>query len=490
MREVTVEPLTQSITQGGTASITIHPKEGYGVEKVATSDGVDLSSKLSETKATLKLQHVNEDIDVVVKFKEVDVLYDVTAEVVNNSGGTISPAETKVSKTKSADFHIYPDKGMRLKSLMLTRDGGKNWDDVTKSVSGGVYTLRDVTSACTLSAEFEEDSTKVPEDVIYTVTPSVKGEGGSISPSTPTYVKAGDYQTFTFLADKTHAVGTVNVDGNPVIVNGSSFTVGPVAKNMEIVVEFVDADEHTPITPHEIEASAGPGGTISPSGTVKVVDKGSMPFTFIPNSGYELSQVLVDGENDTAAVEAGTYRFDDVTKGHTIRAEFTKQQTTPVERDYYNLTVTATSEQGASGTTSPTGTTQVANGAVQTVYFYPAEGSIVGDVTVAEGDKEPVSHYNDLVDGVKLTLDAMKSDVTIAVTFRLLKSDEQTPDTNPHKLTSKVEGKGGSISPAGVVEVADGGSFTYTVTAESGYQLHSVTANNNKNVKVGAPKWQ
>lgn len=68
-----------------------------------------------------------------------------------------------------------------------------------------------------------------------------------------------------------------------------------------------------------ITANATVGGTISPSGTVRVTRGQTPSFTMRANEGYRLDAVLVDGKPvDTER----TYRFAPVTKNHTISAEF------------------------------------------------------------------------------------------------------------------------------------------------------------------------
>lgn len=74
-----------------------------------------------------------------------------------------------------------------------------------------------------------------------------------------------------------------------------------------------------PAETHAITVTAGAGGSISPSGTVAVEDGGSVSFTITPNSGYEISQVLVDGESVSIG---SSYSFNNVTKDHTIYAVF------------------------------------------------------------------------------------------------------------------------------------------------------------------------
>lgn len=72
---------------------------------------------------------------------------------------------------------------------------------------------------------------------------------------------------------------------------------------------------------HTITASAGTGGTISPSGSVKVRHTDSETFTITPDSDYHISDVKVDGTS-VGAVEV--YTFDRVTGNHTIVAAFAR----------------------------------------------------------------------------------------------------------------------------------------------------------------------
>ena len=68
-----------------------------------------------------------------------------------------------------------------------------------------------------------------------------------------------------------------------------------------------------------ITASAGTGGSISPSGAVSVSSGASKTFTITPNSGYRVTSVLVDG---TSVGAVTTYTFSNVTANRTIAATF------------------------------------------------------------------------------------------------------------------------------------------------------------------------
>ncbi|GEM_PF-3388840 len=77
----------------------------------------------------------------------------------------------------------------------------------------------------------------------------------------------------------------------------------------------------TPANEFVIKASAGDGGTITPSGDVKVQKGKNQEFVIKANEGYKIKHVIVDGKS-VGSVE--TYTFKDVQKGATISVSFEK----------------------------------------------------------------------------------------------------------------------------------------------------------------------
>ena len=75
----------------------------------------------------------------------------------------------------------------------------------------------------------------------------------------------------------------------------------------------------TPVKKYTIDASAGRGGEISPEGTVRVERGGDRTFRITPDEGYEVADVLVDGESVGAVTR---YRFENVRENHTITVRF------------------------------------------------------------------------------------------------------------------------------------------------------------------------
>jgi len=73
------------------------------------------------------------------------------------------------------------------------------------------------------------------------------------------------------------------------------------------------------VTQYTLTASAGAGGSISPSGAVTVNSGASRTFTITASAGYTIASVTVDGSNQGAIT---SYTFSNVTAGHTIAATF------------------------------------------------------------------------------------------------------------------------------------------------------------------------
>ncbi len=71
---------------------------------------------------------------------------------------------------------------------------------------------------------------------------------------------------------------------------------------------------------HDIEATAGSGGSIDPAGTISVPQGEDQAFTITPADNHHIAQLLVDSEPVT--VEEGSYTFENVMQAHTIEASF------------------------------------------------------------------------------------------------------------------------------------------------------------------------
>ena len=77
---------------------------------------------------------------------------------------------------------------------------------------------------------------------------------------------------------------------------------------------------------YTIKATAGAGGSISPSGNVSVREGRDRTFTITPDKGYAISNVKIDGKS-IGAVKS--YTFENVRRNHAIEVIFTKVNGNP-----------------------------------------------------------------------------------------------------------------------------------------------------------------
>ena len=77
---------------------------------------------------------------------------------------------------------------------------------------------------------------------------------------------------------------------------------------------------------YTIKATAGTGGSISPSGSVSVREGRDQTFTITPDKGYAVANVKIDGKS-IGAVKS--YTFENVSRTHTIEVIFMKANGNP-----------------------------------------------------------------------------------------------------------------------------------------------------------------
>ena len=283
--------------------------------------------------------------------------------------------------------------------------------------------------------------------VSYTISISSTGPG-TVSPTGSQSVIRGGSLTVTATPNSGCQIKSFKVDGAE---QASPYPFTNVQANHTVVVEF----ETIPVASHTITASAGIGGTITPSGNVTVADGGSQTFTIAANSGYQIKDVKVDGASVGAV---STYPFTGVTADHTIAAEFEVIPAT---------TYTVTASAGANGSVSPTGAQTVGEHGNITFTATPASGYIV-DAWKLDGATQSET-------GTSFTVSNVTADHTVEVTFK-------TAPVTSHTITVTA-GANGTISPAGPVTVSDGADQIFTITANSGYEIEDVKADG---VSVGA----
>ena len=394
-----------NVAHGGSQTFTITPDTGYRVADVLI-DGSSAGAVTSYTFTNVSSNHT-----IAVSFAANT--YTITASA--GTGGTISPSGSiSVNHGANRNFAITPDPGYGVANVLV--------DGVSVGAVNS-YTFNNVTENHTINATFALNT--------YTITASA-GTGGTISPTGAIPVSAGTNQTFTISANTGYRIADVLIDGSSAGAV-TSYTFTNVSSNHTIAVSFAT-------NTYTITATAGTGGTITPSGSVSVAHGGSQTFTITPDTGYMITGVMVDGVSVGAV---SSYKFDNVTGNHTISATFNA------------ATYTITASAGTGGTITPSGSISINHGASRTFSISANTGYTITDVTVDGVSVGAVSSY---------TFSNVTANHTISATF--------TPSTYTITATA---GTGGTITPTGSVSVAHGGSQTFTITPNAGYQITNVT---------------
>jgi hypothetical protein len=200
-------------------------------------------------------------------------------------------------------------------------------------------------------------------------------------------VADNDYQAATssivIPAGLTSGTITVNANGDTQFEPNETFTVtltgatnGTVG-SPSVSTGTILNDDATTFT---ITASAGAGGSISPSGAVNVTQGANQSFTITPASCFHIADVLVDG-GSIGAVAGHT--FTNVQANHTIAASFAPDGP-------YKLSSSA----GPGGTINPNGSTVVGCGDTLLFTITPSDSChVIADVLVDGGSVGAVSTF-------------------------------------------------------------------------------------------------
>ncbi|MFN8246365.1 MAG: hypothetical protein U0T56_08310 [Ferruginibacter sp.] len=336
--------------------------------------------------------------------------------VTAGANGSITPGTGNVNCGDDQTYTITPDACYSIVDVLV--------DNVSQGPIT-TYTFTDVQAPHSISATFALNT--------YTIT-ATAGSNGSISPVGATTVNCGSNQTYTITPDPGYLVDDVLVDN---VSQGAitTYTFTDVQASHTISVSFVQAVTFT------ITASAGTGGSISPSGSVSVNAGDNQTFNITADPCYSISDVIVDGVSQGVI---GSYTFTNVLATHTISASFTLNT--------YAITVTA----GSNGSVTP-GTGNVNCGSNATYTITPDACYSIVDVLVDNVSQGPITTY---------TFTDVQAPHTISASFVI----------NTFTITATA-GSNGSISPAGVTTVNCGSGQSYTITPDPGYQVADVLVN-------------
>ena len=342
------------------------------------------------------------------------MVYTITSSA--GTGGTITPSgSTQVLVGTNRTFVITPNTGYHTTEVVVDNEP-----------AGAIptYTFTSVTSNHSISASFSLSPS-------YTIVSSA-GTGGSISPSGDVTVYQGTSQTFTITPLLGFKVSDVKVDGVSAGA-ASDYTFNYITSGHTIEVSF----ETTPV--HTVTASAGTGGSVTPSGTTQVNDGTDLTYSIEPEVGYRVSNVRADGISVGAV---SSYTFSNITSSHTISAVFSV------------MTYTLTGSAASGGSINPSGSLTVNHGASQSYTISPWTGYSISNIMV---DNVSIGNPSEF------TFSNISDNHTISATFSLISN-----------IILASAGTGGRITPQGNISILYNGNQTFAISANTGYNISDV----------------
>jgi hypothetical protein len=218
-----------------------------------------------------------------------------------SENGTITPTGTTyVAHGNNQLYTFVARQGYEVTNVFV--NGVNN----LQAVSDGYYTFENVTAPQTISV--------ITKLKTFTIS-ATAGEYGFISPSGNVVVNYGENKVFTFTPANGYAIDKVLVNGlenAEAALNGAYVFMNVTEPGQSIHVTFKLIRFH-------IKSLAFGSGVIDPQGVVEIPYGEEITYQITPDNGYQISYVLVNGNNMGAI---SSYTFNNVDADGNIEVYF------------------------------------------------------------------------------------------------------------------------------------------------------------------------
>lgn len=207
-------------------------------------------------------------------------------------GGTVEVSDELAVPGDTVTVELTPDEGYLPGEITVTDTDGKNVE-VTAN-DDGTYSFIMPDSTVQIAASFIEDPVK---EIKLNQPENAKVEANV------TKAEAGETVTFTVTPDKGYDFDSISVkdsEGNEITVNAlgdGRYSFVMPNDDVNVSVSVVKNKNGDIIMPRllRLTASAGEGGSITPSGELLIAYGASRTFRITAEEGYEIADVLVNG---------------------------------------------------------------------------------------------------------------------------------------------------------------------------------------------------
>ena len=276
------------------------------------------------------IENIQSDTIITVAFTKYS--YTITAVVEEGEHGAVAEgfATNDVECGSNYTITFVPEDGYILDSVVV------DTIYVTEGMGRNSFTLTNVTAAHTVKGYFGVDPSL---GNMYAVTFAGLGVNDTIivpvtvdssyvhTSAVADSVLYGEDFVFAINPESCHYIDSVSVNGVAIEADNEGYYSVNVIENTTITVAFLTYR-------YTVTASAGEHGRLA-SDAEAVFDCGtSYTLSFVPEAGYRLGSVLLDGESTTEGINGNTYTLV-VDADHTVHGEFVEFRGPYVE--YVNL---------------------------------------------------------------------------------------------------------------------------------------------------------
>ena len=276
---------------GEEVTLTVTPDKGYVVNSL-TVNGEDVTAQVADGAYSFTMPAG--DVTVTATFKAI--IYGITIDESEN--GTVGADKENAIIGEEVTLTITPDTGYALSSLTV------NGEDVTDQVVEDKYSFTMPAGDVTVSAEFEMADYGI---AISSVT------GGTVAAQATAHY--GETVALTVSEEAGYMLATILVKdaaGDGVSVDMGNYTFIMPASDVTVEASFAPFAN---ITVMESE-----NGRVEANATAIIGEE--VTLTIMPDIGYALSSLTVNGEDVTAQVADGAYSFAMPAGDVTVSAEF------------------------------------------------------------------------------------------------------------------------------------------------------------------------
>ena len=424
---------------GTVADVWITPDGGYVIYGI-TVDGepINLTNNLNV--------FMDRDRDIFIDFREAssdDVEVEVDVSITEVMGIIVTGGIGDVSKTYewgtlTPGGTISAVPGTSITFTLTLADG---YRFVDMRINGNKVPPSETFVVGDITADMNIELWLMKTDVdpgMYVIHAEHNGHG-SVTPS-DCEVAAGGSVTLTVSPNDGYMVSSVLVNYSEVELSDGKLVLSDIDGNKVVSVTFEEIEYTETVT-----VSVGDNGTVSPSGDTPVAYGDDLTISIVPDEGYRISKVTMDGEDVTSSVTGQELVLREVKSNHDVTVAFEK------------ITYTVAVSSGGHGSVDPDGDVLVEYGDSLTVKIAPDTGYVLKSVILDGID------VTSSVSGLVFVLNDVVSDHSVRVEFEVI--------TYTVTVTA---GENGSASPSGIQRVQEGGSLTVVFTPSEGYTYDSV----------------